>query len=194
MFLFLFCSRQTAYIVRDNAKTFTSLCLSWKDVIYVKIKWNYMLIFWSQSRGNTVEKVKGSVWLRKQQFDFLPVQSRAIRFSMLPFVWIFKRKGLYLGFTTLLTSQVISVAFHSERETSDKFCSAALISAWGSFTCCKSTTRNPRFYFPSEESHAPDFYALKQSISPGSGLNPRTSDPVASYSKQILVKLGELYQ
>ena len=34
-----------------------------------------------------------------------------------------------LGFTTLLTSQVISVAFYSEREKSDKFCSEALISA-----------------------------------------------------------------
>ena len=34
-----------------------------------------------------------------------------------------------LVFTTLLTSQVISVAFYSEREKSDKFCSEALISA-----------------------------------------------------------------
>ena len=34
-----------------------------------------------------------------------------------------------LGFTTPLTSQVISVAFYSEREKSDKFCSEALISA-----------------------------------------------------------------
>ena len=34
-----------------------------------------------------------------------------------------------LGFTTLLTSQVISVAFYTEREKSDKFCSETLISA-----------------------------------------------------------------
>ena len=34
-----------------------------------------------------------------------------------------------LGFTTLLTSQVISMAFYSEREKSDKFCSEALILA-----------------------------------------------------------------
>ena len=34
-----------------------------------------------------------------------------------------------LGFTTLLTSQVISVAFYSEREKSDKFSSEDLISA-----------------------------------------------------------------
>ena len=33
------------------------------------------------------------------------------------------------GFTTLLTSQVISVAFYSEHEKPDKFCSEALISA-----------------------------------------------------------------
>ena len=48
-----------------------------------------------------------------------------------------------LGFTTLLTSQVISVAFYSEREKSDKFCSEAVISAC-SFTCRKSTLcKNP---------------------------------------------------
>ena len=34
-----------------------------------------------------------------------------------------------LGFMTLLTSQVISVAFYSEREKSYKFCSEVLISA-----------------------------------------------------------------
>ena len=34
-----------------------------------------------------------------------------------------------LGFTTPLTSQIISVAFYSERGKSDKFCSEALISA-----------------------------------------------------------------
>ena len=34
-----------------------------------------------------------------------------------------------LDFTTLLTSQVISVALYSERENSDKFCSEAPISA-----------------------------------------------------------------
>ena len=34
-----------------------------------------------------------------------------------------------LGFMTHLTSQVISVAFYSEREKSDKFCSQALILA-----------------------------------------------------------------
>ena len=33
MFLILFCSRRTAYIVRDNAKKFTSVGLSNKGVI-----------------------------------------------------------------------------------------------------------------------------------------------------------------
>ena len=60
-----------------------------------------------------------------------------------------------------LTHQVISVTFYIEREKSDKFCSETLISAWGSFTCRKSTTRDPRLYFPSEGSHTQDFYALK---------------------------------
>ena len=79
-----------------------------------------------------------------------------------------------LGFTTLLTSQVICVAFYSELEKSDKFCSEALISAWGYFTCRKSMTRDPRLYFPSEGSHTQDSYALKKSIDPRPGLNPRT--------------------
>ena len=76
-----------------------------------------------------------------------------------------------LGFTTLLTSQVISVAFYRERETSEKFCSEALISACGSFTCRKSTTRDPRLYFPSEGSHNQDFYALKNPLTPA-GFEP----------------------
>ena len=76
--------------------------------------------------------------------------------------------GLYtvlLGFTTLLTSKFISVAFSSEREKPDKFCSEALISAC-SFTSRKSTTRDPRVYFPSEGSHTQDFYALKKKKNP----------------------------
>ena len=40
-----------------------------------------------------------------------------------------------LGVTTLLTSQVINVAFYSEREMSDNFFSEVLISAWGSCKC-----------------------------------------------------------
>ena len=65
------------------------------------------------------------------------------------------------------TSHVISVAFYIEREKSDKFCSKALISAWGSFTCRKCTTRDPRLYFHSEGSHTPDFYTLKKYMDPG---------------------------
>ena len=65
-----------------------------------------------------------------------------------------------------LTSHVISVAFYIEREKSDKFCSEAQILASGSFSCRKSTTRDQRFYFPSEGSHTQDFYALKKSIDP----------------------------
>ena len=75
------------------------------------------------------------------------------------------------GFTTLLTSQVISVVFYSEREKSHKCCSEALISAWGSFTCHKSTTRDPQLYFPSEGSRTLDFYALKNPSTPA-GFEP----------------------
>ena len=84
-----------------------------------------------------------------------------------------------LGFTTLLTSEVISVAFYSEREMSGKFCSEALISASGSFTCRKSTRRDPRLYFPSDGSHS-GFLRSEKIHRPRPGLNPRTSDPVAS--------------
>ena len=70
-----------------------------------------------------------------------------------------------------LTSQVINVAFYIEREKFDKFCLEALISAWVSFTCRKSTTRDQWPYFPSEGSHNQDFYALKNP-STAAGIEP----------------------
>ena len=66
-----------------------------------------------------------------------------------------------------LTSQVISVAFYIDREKSDRFCSEALISASGSFSWRKSTTRDQRLNFPPEGSFTQDFYALKKYIDPG---------------------------
>ena len=51
-----------------------------------------------------------------------------------------------LGFTMLLTFQVISVA--SEREKSDKFCSEALISAGGPFTCLNIYDTGPTALLP----------------------------------------------
>ena len=69
-----------------------------------------------------------------------------------------------------LTSQVISITFYIEREKSDKFCSEALILTWDSFTCRKSMTQDQWLYFPSEE----------KIHRPWPGLNPQTSDPVAS--------------
>ena len=74
MFLFLFCSRHAPYIIRDNAKTFTLLGLSYKDVtlllyifyvfdvVYVKSNniRPYILIFWTESRGYAVKKAKES--------------------------------------------------------------------------------------------------------------------------------------
>ena len=79
-----------------------------------------------------------------------------------------------------LTFQIISVAFYIEGGKSDKFYSEALISAWGSFTCCKSTTRDQRLYFPSEGSLTQEFQVLKKIHRSRPGLNPRTSDPVVS--------------
>ena len=75
------------------------------------------------------------------------------------------------GFATLLTFQVISVAFYSERKESDKFCSEAVISAWGSFTSHKSTRRDPRLYFPSEGSRTQDF-TLWKNPSTSAGIEP----------------------
>ena len=76
-----------------------------------------------------------------------------------------------MGFTTLLTYQIISVAFYSEREKSDKFCSESLTPAGVSFTRRTSTTRDQRLYFPSEGNHTQDFYALKNSSTPA-GFEP----------------------
>ena len=78
-----------------------------------------------------------------------------------------------------LTSHVISTAFYSGHEKSDKFGSAALISAWGSFMCRKSTTWDQRLFFPSEGSHIQDFSTQKNPSSPA-GLNAQTLDPVVS--------------
>ena len=86
-----------------------------------------------------------------------------------------------LGFMTLLTCRVISVAFYSEREKSDKFCSEALISAWGSFTCRRFTARDPRLYFPSEGSHTQDFYALKKYPSTPAGFQPASLGSSGEY-------------
>ena len=72
-------------------------------------------------------------------------------------------RTIVVGFTTLLN---ISVTSDIEREKADKFCSEALILALGSFTCRKSTTWDPRLYFPTEGSHTQDFYTLKKSIDP----------------------------
>ena len=103
--------------------------------------------------------------------DIRPWQCIHLTFGCSSCNWVLRRTS---------TSQVISVTFYIERERSDKFFSEALISAWGSFTCRKSTTRDQRLYFPSEESHTQDFYALKKIHRTWPGLKPRTSDPVAS--------------
>ena len=46
MFLVLFCSRRTAYIVRDNTKRITSVGLSYKDVIlFIKIFYMFDVVY-----------------------------------------------------------------------------------------------------------------------------------------------------
>ena len=84
----------------------------------------------------------------------------------------------------LLTSQIITVAFYSEREKSDKFWSEALILAWSSFTFRrKSTTRDPWIYFPSKWSHTQDFYALKKPSTPA-GFKPANLGSSGEYDNQ----------
>ena len=69
MFLVLFCSCLTAYIVRDNAKNITSVGLFYKGVIlFSKIFYVFDVVYvksnsitWSESRGNAVKKAKGSL-------------------------------------------------------------------------------------------------------------------------------------
>ena len=63
MFLVQFCSRRTAYIVRDNAKKFTSVGLSYKDVIlFSKIFYcsNHLLVQWL-ARQTAIQQVPGSI-------------------------------------------------------------------------------------------------------------------------------------
>ena len=79
----------------------------------------------------------------------------------------------------LLTSQVISVAFYSEREKSYKFCSEDLISAWGSFTCRKLRSGTHGFTSLSKEVIL-RIFTLWKIHRPRLGLNSRTSYPVAS--------------
>ena len=69
------------------------------------------------------------------------------------------------------TTHVISVVSDIESEKVGKFCSEALISAWGSFTCRKSTTRDPRLYFPSERSLVRIFTLWKNPSTPA-GFEP----------------------
>ena len=120
-----------------------------------------MLLFWKSricSIKNlpilTVEIFKIQQSSVLASFKFCKLKFHSIRCCC----WVLRRS---------LTSQIISVAFYIESEKSDKFCSEAPISAWGSFTWRKFTIRDQRLYFPSEGSHTQDFYALKKSIDPG---------------------------
>ena len=78
-------------------KSFTSVGLdhSFKDVILFSKHYVFDVVYVkstestkikSESRGNTLGKARGSLWLRKQQIDIFTVQSRTPRLSMLRFV------------------------------------------------------------------------------------------------------------
>ena len=85
----------------------------------------------------------------------------------------------FLGFTSHLTSQVIIVAFYSEREKSDKFCSETLISAWGSLRAVNQWHETHGFSSLPKEVIFMIFTLWKiHRLLPD--LNPRTLDPVAS--------------
>ena len=172
-------------LARWTSKIMLKMEKEWTEIYRMECpeKWNKCYILWSDNRCGLavtslpltqrarVRSQVGSIFCLR----FFPGFSLNRKTNVRKF-W----PVADLGFMTLLTSQVISVAFYSEREKFDKFCSEALISAWGSFTCRKSTTQDPRLYFPSKGSHTQDFYALKKIHRPRPGLNPRTSDPVAS--------------
>ena len=115
-------------------------------------KKHYFVRMWVETQELRYEKCRNWKWNPRFYFFNLDIVVLGV---------------VVLGFTTLETSLVISVAFDSEREKFDKFCSEALISPWGSFTCRKCTTRDPWLYFSSEGSHTQDFYSLKKSIDPG---------------------------
>ena len=91
-----------------------------------------------------------------------------------------------------LTAWVISVSSDIEREKSDRFFSEALISAWGSFTCRKSTTRDPRLYLPSEGSHPQDFYALENPSTPA-GIEPANLGSRGEYDKHRITGVDPFF-
>ena len=66
-----------------------------------------------------------------------------------------------------LTSYVISVASDIEREKSDKFCSEALISASGSFTCRKFYDTGPTALLPFRRKSYSGFLRSEKIIDPG---------------------------
>ena len=67
----------------------------------------------------------------------------------------------------------------------------ALISGWGSFTCRKSTTRDPRLYFPSERSHIQDFFTLWKNPSIPAGIEPANLGSSGEYDNHGTTGVGE---
>ena len=78
-----------------------------------------------------------------------------------------------------LTSQVISVASDIEREKSDRFCSEAVISAWGSFTC-RNLRHGTQGLTSLPKEVIPRIFRPEKVHRPRPGSNSRTSDLEAS--------------
>ena len=84
-----------------------------------------------------------------------------------------------LGFTMLLPSQAISIAFHSERKKSDKFCSDSNFSL-RFFYMPQTYDTGPMALLPFQRKSNSGFLRSEKINQSWPGLNPRTSDPVAS--------------
>ena len=82
---------------------------------------------------------------------------------------------LLLGFTT-----PFNILGH-QRRFRDRACSEALISSWGSSTCRKPTTRDPRLYFPSEGSHLFRIFTLWKNPSTTAGIKSANLGSRAEY-------------
>ena len=92
----------------------------------------------------------------------------------------FKLSLLLLCFTTLfnILDHQRRFRYIAERENSNKFCSEALIWAWGSFTCRKSTSHDPTALLPSwRKSYSGILRSEKKIHRSQPGSNPSTSDP-----------------
>ena len=130
-------------------------------------------------RGSNPGPAESEADFRSLPLCLISVSSIIIRWCC---NWVLRRS---------LTSQVIIVAFYIEHEKSNKFCSEALILAWGSFICHKATQQNQRLYFPSNETHTQDFYALKNPSIPA-GFQPTNFGSSGKYDNHGTTRVDSM--